>query len=995
MLLADKELDRAAMPLQPDESAWTFVDELRTAPYHRPVTWTKRGARQGEVAFPAGVRFLPDFTDPTGGLDTAVADFRFFLQTVGLADDGAYPLVTRRISTSVREAFRIRIGRDGCELGAADSDGIRRGLVWIEDELLRRGGPFLPLGTVTRKPVIRTRLARCFYGPINRPPKCRDELADDVDYYPEEYLNRLAHMGVNGLWLTLHFFNTVPSRIIPEYGRDAGPRLAKLRRTVAKCARYGIRIYPFCIEPAGFTWPHPEIAAAAKAHPDLIGHNRAFCTSTAKGQAYLEEATRTLFSEVPGLGGLIVIPVGENVTHCYSMRLRDESTGGVPNQCPRCSRSTPFEVFRNTLAGLARGMRSADPAAELIAWPYGQFIGWGHEKTVKAAEYLPKGAILQHNFETGGLNRQLGRRRPTWDYWLSYAGPSELFRDCARAARKSGTRVFAKLQVGCSHEVATTQVVPVPGILFTKFTAMHALEVSGAMYSWYFGAYPSFMTRAASELAFAPLPASANAFLSAMARRDWGAHAGTVVRAWRWFERGYANYPTAHLFGYYGPMHDGPVWPLHLIPKRLPLAPTWLLGYPPSGDYIAECVANGFTLREMVTLCGRMAAHWDRGVQFLTPLRQHFREDPERLRDIGIAQALGLQFRSGFNILSFYALREKLAEARAPAQRRALLQQMKALVRAELEVDAELLPLAEADSCLGFHSEAEGYKYFPALIRWRMRQLRRLLATEFPAVARRARRTDPLFPDYTGEIPAGAAYTCARLRSMPAAGDPRGNRLWDGLPETACRHWLHHVTRSDAERACAGDGWRHRPVPTQERLDRRTSWQSACDADRLYFRVRCTPGAISDPDAPFDGNGIELYIEPCRTRPRILFMIGADGSAQCLLDDGAIPNANHPWRLRSWMDAGDWCMQLSLPFRWLGAGCAAPRHPLRVNVVRYMPLADRPGITRCSWANQQPVESRLGWGFLNPATDFGWLRFRRTSDPDAAIDETRNRSTNR
>jgi len=82
---------------------------------------------------------------------------------------------------------------------------------------------------------------------------------------------------------------------------------------------------------------------------------------------------------------------------------------------------------------------------------------------VKSAGHMPKNVILQHNFETGGRNVQLGKGRPTWDYWLSYVGPSELFRNCAKAAVRCGTRVSAKLQVSCSHEVATTQVVPVPG----------------------------------------------------------------------------------------------------------------------------------------------------------------------------------------------------------------------------------------------------------------------------------------------------------------------------------------------------------------------------------------------------------------------------------------------------------------------------------------------------------------------------------------------------
>ncbi|HUS80734.1 MAG TPA: hypothetical protein VM283_05655, partial [Armatimonadota bacterium] len=732
------------LPPQPGEETWTFVEELRTVPYHQPLTWEPREPQAGEAFFPGGLALEASFPDPEGLLETAYEDFRFFLGTVGLCEDGDYRLITRQIATPMPEHYRVAVRGDHCEIGAGDTEGIRRALVWLEDEMLRRGGPFLPLGTVTRKPLIRTRISRCFYGPINRPPKCKDELADDVDYYPDEYLNRLAHQGVNVLWLTIKWYETIPSRIIPEYGRNAGPRLAKLRRTVRKCARYGIRIYPFCIEPAALSSPAPEVVAAAAAHPELKGHNGSFCTSTEMGRAYVEEAVRTLFSEVPGLGGLIVIPVGERQTHCYSGSIPHGGARPTPNNCPRCSKRRPWEVLADTLAAMRRGMDAVDPSAELVAWPYGQLITWGPEKTVEAAAHIPPGVILQHNFETGGRSKQLGKWRRTWDYWLSYAGPSELFRRCAEAAVSHGTRVSAKLQVGCSHEVATTQVVPAPGLVHRKYRAMRELGVSGAMLSWYFGSYPSLMTRAAGQLSFAPFPRSARAFLSAMAERDWGPHAPRVVEAWRWFERGYTNYPTAHVFGYYGPMHDGPVWPLYLVPRRLPLAPTWQIGYPPSGDYIAECVANGFTIGEVVTLCRRMADYWGRGVAILKELTAHFADQPERLRDIGLATALGLQFRSGYQILRFYALRERLADAKSPAVKLRLLGEMRALVEAELEVDEELLPLAEADSRLGFHSEAEGYKYFPDLIRWRMEQLRWLLREEFPEVQARAASRGPL-----------------------------------------------------------------------------------------------------------------------------------------------------------------------------------------------------------------------------------------------------------
>lgn len=959
------------LPLQPDESEWQFVRDLQTIPYHQPVPWVPREPQAREAAFPVGLSLQVAFPDPGGVLTTAYADFAHFLQTVGLSGTGPYTLLVRPGDTSVREEYRLTVRRDCCELVAADTEGIRRGLIWLEDEMLRRGGPFLPLGTVTRTPLIRTRISRCFYGPINRPPKCKDELVDDENYYPDEYLNRLAHEGINVLWLTIKWYETIPSQLIPEYGRQAAPRLAKLRRTVAQCARYGIKVYPFCIEPAALSGAAPEVVAAAAAHPELKGHNGSFCTSTELGRAYVEEAVRTLFTEVPGLGGLIVIPVGERQTHCYSGAIPDGGMWPSPNHCPRCADRQPHEVLAEVLAAMRRGIEAVSPEAELVAWPYGQFISWGPEKTAAAAAHIPPGVILQHNFETGGRNFQLGKWRRTWDYWLSYAGPSDLFRQCATAAVKAGARASAKLQVGCSHEVATTQVVPAPGLLHRKYTAMHELGVSSAMHSWYFGSYPSLMTKAAGELSFAPFFRRAKRFLQTLARRDWGAHADQVVTAWQWFEKGYTNYPTAHIFGYFGPMHDGPAWPMYLIPRRLPLAPTWQLGYPPSGDYIAECVVNGFTLAEIVTLCRRMSEYWWRGVELLQQLRPAFADQPERLADIGLATALGLQFRSGYHLVQFYALREQLAEARRPAKKLRLLARLRELVEAELQVSGELLPLAEADSRLGFHSEAEGYKYFPALLRWRRQQLQWLLAEEFPAVESQAQIDGPLFPDYTGEQPTGPVYDCPQVAAPPAAAD------WAAAPATPCEHWLRQVFNPDRQRRCAYDPMDSLPVPEADRQGRRTTWQALHTPEALYLRIVCHPAAGQPATAEaFAGDGLQVFLEPCRTQPRRILHLGPDGAARCQQDDGYLPAEDNNWTVVSELKEEGWTVVVRLPWDWLGLPPRGRSRRLRVNVVRSLPLPEAPGSGSVSWAERQPCRGRLVWGTLNPATDFGWLRLR-------------------
>ena len=78
---------------------------------------------------------------------------------------------------------------------------------------LERGTAFstyavpLIVGEIRRHPFVKTRISRCFFAPPSHASNegTVNELASDIDYYPDEYLNRLAHDGINGLWLGASF----------------------------------------------------------------------------------------------------------------------------------------------------------------------------------------------------------------------------------------------------------------------------------------------------------------------------------------------------------------------------------------------------------------------------------------------------------------------------------------------------------------------------------------------------------------------------------------------------------------------------------------------------------------------------------------------------------------------------------------------------------------------------------------------------------------------
>jgi hypothetical protein len=297
---------------------------------------------------------------------------------------------------------------------------------------------------------------------------------------------------------------------------------------------------------------------------------------------------------------------------------------------------------------------------------------------------------------------------------------------------------------------------------------MHHLGVTYVMLNWNIGNAPGLMNKAAGELAFNNCD-DKSTFMRNLASLFWKEKdVAWIVQAWNYFSEGYANYPLTNLFQYYGPMHSGTTWPLYLKPQDSILSPTYQLGsrntgqvWPPSGDRIGECFTELLTLEEVVELCGRMSDAWSHGVDILKKLEQDYLEEPERISDIGVVKALAIQFRSGYNILRFYMLREEMLHM-SGRERIDKLHGLISILQEEIELSEQLAILAEKDASLGYHPDAEGYTYFPEKLRWRKRELQEVLDNDVAEIQQLIEKDELLFPSYTGEKPAGAIAYASR-----------------------------------------------------------------------------------------------------------------------------------------------------------------------------------------------------------------------------------------
>jgi len=219
------------------------------------------------------------------------------------------------------------------------------------------------------------------------------------------------------------------------------------------------------------------------------------------------------------------------------------------------------------------------------------------------------------------------------------------------------------------------------------------------------------------------------------------------------FARGYRKFPANIAFEWFGPLHHSIVWPWHLKPVDQPISPSWILKNFPevSGDRIGECIAYQHTFAEVRELCHQMHKYWQKGCDITTPLLKVFQNNEARLADLRLYQAINCQIRSTKNLLDFYFLREEMF-----FNKNDNLNKMQKIVLDEIENTLKMKELCEKDNRLGYHSEAEGFLFFPEKLAARTILLHELLQKDFPHFDFNSKEIQ----QYTGELPIRKVAQC-------------------------------------------------------------------------------------------------------------------------------------------------------------------------------------------------------------------------------------------
>ena len=418
-----------------------------------------------------------------------------------------------------------------------------------------------------------------------------DEIENSFQAYPDRYLQEIADEGYNGIWLRVILREIVPCTPFPEFGNKEKEQLAALNKLVAKTSRFGIKVYLYFCEPRGFKAKDPFW----RRHPKVKGQPADFqtsgsdglyfalCSSTAAVKEFLEESSFNLFKQVIGLGGVFLITASEHHTHCYSHFPKPQKQDSDPNledwlkakfSCPRCIGRQPTEVAAEIIRLINRGVKSAAPDADVIAWTWSWSI-LEPDPQKELIALLPKDIILMSDWERGGLKKVCGKRYPLDEYSFSYPGPSPRFKKQLEIAKKRKMRVMAKIQIGTTHELASVPYLPLSHLLANKMQKLKKFQVSGYLGCWIFGGEISSMSRLAGRMSRRP-QASPSKAIKELARAEFGEKSAvSVTHAWRCFAVAWRQYPFSIPFLYYGPINYATAYPLSFNFKKEPPTASW------------------------------------------------------------------------------------------------------------------------------------------------------------------------------------------------------------------------------------------------------------------------------------------------------------------------------------------------------------------------------------------------------------------------------------
>lgn len=544
-------------------------------------------------------------------------------------------------------------------------------------------------------------------------------LEPEVDPYPEGYLARLAQTGVNGVWLQAVLYKLAPFPWDPTLSIRHEERLKNLRQLVERAKKHRIGIYLYLNEPRSM--PLAFFAARPELKGVVEGDHAALCSSAKPVQSYIQSSIASLCRAVPDLAGLFTITASENLTNCWSH--------GAGQNCPRCGERAPAHVIAEVNGLIAAGIREAKASAKLIAWDW----GWSDGASGEIIRQLPKEAALMSvsewslPIERGGIRSEVG------EYSISSVGPGPRATQHWNSARSRGLKTLAKIQAGNTWELSAVPYIPAVANVAQHAANLRETKVDGLMLGWTLGGYPSPNLEVVAEVLGSSTISTDEAMRRVAERRFGKSFAPSVVIAWKQYSAAFSEFPYHGGVVYSAPLQVGPANPLWSKSTGYASA---MVGIP--YDHLEGWRAvypTDVFIRQLETVAGGFESGLAQLRSSTHSADASRREQSSLAREMNVAEAAALHFKSVANQARFVRDRDTLAGSSDATRRHGLVGQLEETLRDELMLAKRLFAIQSRDSRIGFEA-SNHYFYIPLDLAEKVINCRDLLDRWLPEVKR-------------------------------------------------------------------------------------------------------------------------------------------------------------------------------------------------------------------------------------------------------------------
>ena len=755
-----------------------FWQQVSTPPSGR-ITPSSARPRRNEVAVDAQWTLVGEGDlEPHGPAQIGMEDLRRFLGARfstalrSKADSANVPRILFRLSPDAKgragrwdTGFELRVEKGLIALRSTSEETLLRASLFLSNYWSLRRNLYLSIGRRRIRPAVSVHLGADLWGGFCTTQAWIYGRERDTNFL------ELARMGINAVPIMTLFEDYVVPDPSGKFRSLANPQArahrARLAQLARQASRYGIHIFLMAYNPkldpnhAVFV-DHPESRGPLQSK----GAFRTLCTSDETTRRFLVGSWASLFAEIPELGGILAITGGEGFYHCF---MRSE---GDAEDCPRCSRRSGPQVVAELVNDVARGIRTQNPEARMVTWPYSAGR-WSHDRDQVEfiAQLDPEHVIFQTEIDKDSVDwRPAGYAKNIWDYSMSKVSVSERCRHQRRLCRTHQLPFSVKIECSNSIECLNVPYLPALENQLAIWENARRLRPQAIHSRWLFdGSCKS----PSEELGFWAIWGRNTEFadldrvLNALAQRDFGVPAAPFVRrAWRYFSRALRHHPM--LDYYVGPYFIGPGQPLVLNPEAameeqdpaffgrfywqwessatedstsLELAKP-LFYARPGFRAIARRGPRRFhdvALEELQ----EMAALWERGTRELEKARERVPEHCQRRfnQEFVLGQHLAYTWRSAAQVEEFLRLRDTIREfseqswVRSGHRRENLrdLDRIGKIAHAELDIARRDLALIKGTDFLDLSLRLDmGTASTEAILEAKIRQIETLISRDLP-----------------------------------------------------------------------------------------------------------------------------------------------------------------------------------------------------------------------------------------------------------------------